>query len=84
MWRWDLGISREKAHHVHFLVGKYSLSKEALYSEPVVFSDFLAIIYCLYNFKVNCLMPINLKKERACTLYTLHNKKYLPSIYLPS
>ena len=62
----------------------YSLSKLELYSEPVVFSDFLSIIYCLYNLKVNSLMPVNLKKERACTLHTLYNKKkFWPvSIYL--
>ena len=42
-----------------------------MYSEPVVVSVFLAIMYCLYN----SLMSINLKKECACTLHTLHKKK---------
>ena len=51
-----------------------------MYSEPVVVSVFLAIMYCLYN----SLMSINLKKECACTLHTLHKKeKKLPvSFYL--
>ena len=42
-----------------------------MYSEPVVVSVFLAIMYCLYN----SLMSINLKKECAYTLHTLHKKK---------
>ena len=50
-----------------------------MYSEPVVVSVFLAIMYCLYN----SLMSINLKKECACTLHTLHKKKKIPvSFYL--
>ena len=78
-WCWDLEISREKGHHVHFRVRKCSLSEYELYSEPVVVSVFLAIIYCLYN----SLMPVNLKKECACTLPTLHKKNcQYPSTFI--
>ena len=38
-----------------------ALSTYELYLEPVVVSVFLAFIYCLCNFKVNSMMPENLK-----------------------
>ena len=74
----NLGISREKAHQVHFRVRKCSLSEYELYSEPVVVSVFLAIIYCLYN----SLVPVILKKNVLVLFILIIKKKNCPvSIY---